>query len=139
MNFIKNINWSELATKEFWFYIDRATIHFSEMAFVYLAGILIVLGIIFILFARFTKNKFLALAAIRFAKIFFTIGILEGIWFGLRYQYAQVLGTKFVAALIVLWGLVWLYWPIKYLLTNYKIDMAEAQRAASRDKYLNRN
>lgn len=133
---LKNINWHDFITPQFWFSIDRARIHPSEKAFLYLAIVLIVLGILFLVYAKLSKNQFLMRVSIRFAKIFFTIGIAEAIWFGLRYQYAQVIGTKFVAMLIVLWGLVWLYWPIKYLLKNYKADMAEAQRAASRDKYL---
>lgn len=136
MNFIKNINWHDFITSKFWFYIDRAQIHPSEKAFLYIGIGLVVLGILFLIFARFNKNQFLVKVAIRFAKIFLTIGVVEGIWFLLRFEYAQVLGTKFVAALILLWGIIWLYWPIKYLLIHYKLDMAEAARAASREKYL---
>lgn len=139
MNLIKNINWHELITAKFWFTIDTSRIHPSEKAFLYLGGILIILGVLKVLAARFTKNKFLANVAVRFAKICFTIGILEVIWFGLRYEYAQVIGTKFVAALIVLLGIIWMYWPVKYLLTRYKTDMAQASLQASREKYLKKN
>ncbi len=136
---LKNINWHDFITPKFWFTIDTTRIHPSEKAFLYLAGVLILLGILVLVFAKLSKNKFLARVATRFAKIFFTIGIVEAIWFGLRYEYAQVLGTKFVAVLILLWGIIWMYWPVKYLFTHYKVDMAEAQRAASRDKYLKKS
>lgn len=139
MNFIRNINWHELVTTKFWFFIDTSRIHPSEKAFLYLGGVLIILGFFKVLVARFIKNKFLANVAVRFAKISFTIGALEIIWFGLRYEYAQVLGTKFVAVLIVLAGIIWMYWPLKYLLTRYKTDMAQASLQASREKYLKKN
>jgi hypothetical protein len=137
MNFIKNINWRELITTDFWFAIDRTHIHPSEKAFIYIGLAFIVLGIIFLVYARLTKNQFLAKVSTRFAKIFLTTGIVEGIWYAMRTQYAQVLGTKFVAALILLLGIIWLIGPIKYLIKHYKVDMAVAEREASRQKYLN--
>lgn len=141
MNFninFQDIKWSEFATTEFWFAIDRAMLHQSDRIFLLIAIVLFVLGLIMFTYTRFSKNQFLARVASRVSKIFITIAILEGIWFVLRYQLVQVFGTKAAAVLILLAGLVWLYWPIKYLITHYKVDMGEAQRAASREKYLNR-
>lgn len=96
------------------------------------------LGIIALLYARFAHNQFLAKVAVRVSKIFITIGIFEGIWYMLRTQYVQALGTRFVAALLLAWGLVWLYFPVRYLISHYKTDMEKAQRQASREKYLQR-
>ena len=137
MNF-KEINWGEVFSRDFWFGIDRAVIHTSDKAFLYVGAILVALGIIAVLFARFSKNQFLGRVAVRLSKIFITIGLLEGVWYLLRTQFVQALGSRFVAALLIVWGLVWLYWPIKYLIKNYKVDMEKAQREASREKYLKR-
>ncbi len=137
MEFIKNINWHDFITTKFWFEVDRARIHPSEQAFLYIGIGLVVLGVLALVFARFTHNKFLARVAMWLAKIFLTIGILEGIWYLMRTQYAQLLGSKFVAALLLLWGIIWIYWPIRYLLKNYQEDMVKAEREASREKYLN--
>ena len=112
MNFIKNINWHDFITTKFWFDIDTTKIHPSETAFVYLGIALVVLGIILLAYARFSKNKFLARVANWVAKIFLTIGLLEGVWFFLRFEYVQTLGSKFIAALLLLWGIIWLYWPL---------------------------
>lgn len=141
MNFninFQDIKWNEFATSQFWFAIDRSMIHLSDRIFLLIAIVLLVLGIFFFLFAWFSKNQFLSRVAGRVSKIFITIALLEGLWYALRYQLVQVFGTKAAAVLILVVGLVWLYWPIKYLIKNYKVDMAEAQRAASREKYLNR-
>lgn len=134
----QDIKWHQLKTGDFWFGIDRVTLHVSDKIFLLAGLVLIIIGIIFLAFARFTTNQFLAKVAVRFTKIFITISLLEGLWFFFRTQYAQMLGTKFMAVLILLIGLVWLYWPIKYLIVHYKVDMAEAARAASREKYLKR-
>ncbi len=84
------------------------------------------------------KNEFLKKVASRIATIFTTIGILEIVWYGLRYENTVFLGTKFVAATILLIGLVWLYFPLRYLVTRYKTDMADAERKVQREKYINR-
>ncbi len=141
MNFninFQDIKWSEFATTQFWFAIDRSMLHLSDRLFLLAAVVLLVLGLIVLAYGRFINNQFLSRVAYRVAKIFISVAVLEGLWYFLRTQYVQVFGTKFAAALVLLAGLVWLYWPIKYLITNYKVDMAEAQRAASREKYLKR-
>ncbi|HEX3095726.1 MAG TPA: hypothetical protein VHQ20_01240 [Patescibacteria group bacterium] len=135
---LKNINWHDVLTTKFWFFIDPSRIHPSEQAFLYLGIVLVVIGIIFLIFTRFAKNQFLARVSFRFARTFLTTGIVLAIWYLLRFEQAQVLGSKFVAGLITLFGIIFLYGPIKYLIANYKVDMAEAERQASREKYLNR-
>jgi cbb3-type cytochrome oxidase subunit 3 len=111
--------------------------HTSDNLFLLAGLILVLLGVVTFIYSRMTKNEFLALVVTKISKIFFTIGLLEVFWYFLRYQYVQALGTRFVAALILLAGLVWMYWPVKYFITRYKVDMAEAERKASREKYLN--
>lgn len=137
MNLIKNINWHEVFSTQFWFQIDPSKIHPSETIFLYIGIVLIVLGVIALLFTRFSANRFLNGVAYRIARILITTGLVEAFWYLLRFENAQALGTKFTAALCLVLGLAFLYWPIKYLFTHYKLDMETAQREASRDKYLN--
>lgn len=138
MNF-NNIDWGEVFSKNFWFGIDRARIHFADTAFLYIGGALVAFGILMLLYARFSRNQFLARVAVRISKIFLTIGLLEGLWYLLRTQYVQALGTRLVAVSLLVWGLIWLYFPIRYLLKNYKEDMEKAHREMNREKYLNKN
>jgi hypothetical protein len=137
MNF-NEIKWSELATNKFWFGVDRLSIHLSDNLFLYAGLALLGLGILTLIYARFASNQFLSRVAMRAAKILVTIGLLEAFWYLLRIQYVQALGTRFTAMLILLAGVIWLYWPIKYLVSHYKVDMEKAERAASREKYLNK-
>ncbi len=130
-----NIDWHKVASSDFWFAVDPAIIHPSEKAFLYIGIALVILGIIFLIYSRFA-NKFLANVTFRIGRILLTTGVIEGIWYVLRYENAQALGTRFTAALMLVLGLAFLYWPIKYFFTHYKLDMARAEREASRDKYL---
>ncbi len=131
------IKWADYATSKFWFAIDRAALHNTDKLILILGAVLFVIGIAVFVYAKVVKNQFLSLVARRVAKIFVTIGLLEVLWFGLRYELVQVFGTHFTAALILIFGLVWLYFPIKYLISHYEADMERAQREASREKYLN--
>jgi hypothetical protein len=137
MNF-NNIDWGKVFSKNFWFSIDRVTIHPSDKAFLYIGGVLAVAGILKLFYARFSRNQFLARIAVRVSKILLTIGLLEGLWYLLRTQYVQFFGTRAVALAILLWGIIWMYYPIKYLFRNYKEDMEKAHREMSREKYLKR-
>ncbi|HEX3099879.1 MAG TPA: hypothetical protein VHQ41_02810 [Patescibacteria group bacterium] len=136
---LHHINWREFATTQFWFAIDRSGPHPSDKVILLAAAVIFVLGILVLVYARFAKNQFLADVARRVGKIFVGTAILEALWYGLRYEYAQVLGTKAAAAVILLGGLIYLYSPLKYLITHYKTDMAVAERAASREKYLKKS
>ncbi len=134
-----NINWKEVFSQKFWFDIDLATLHRSDYLILYIGAALALVGIGLSIYRIMVKNQFLKKVAGRIAQIFITIGLLEVLWFGLRYENTRGLGTKFTAALIFLVGLIWLYWPVKYIITRYKTDMAEAERKVMRDKYLNYN
>lgn len=112
-------------------------IHATEKLIFLAAALLVLAGLVCLIYTLFVKNEFLEKIAKWIAKIYIIIGLLEIFWFLLRFQNVQVFGTRFVAALIAVIGLIWIYFPIKYFFTKYKVDMAEAERKASRDKYLN--
>jgi hypothetical protein len=133
----QDINWREFITPAFWFELNSYNLQISDKLFALAGALLLVIGFGFLIYSRFAANQFLAGVAKRIAKILITTGILEFIWFGLRYQYVQMLGTRIVALLILVIGIAWLYFPIKYLVTHYKTDMEKAEREASRAKYLN--
>lgn len=133
------INWNEVWSYEFWFQIDHSRLHSSDYWILYAGIALTALAILLFLYRLMVKNKFIKQVAGRIAKIFITIGLLEILWFGIRFENGLALGTKFTAVLIAVVGLVWMYWPIKYLFTRYKTDMEIASREVTREKYLNYN
>ncbi len=131
------INWKEVFSYDFIFGVDSSGLHKSDHWILYAGVALLTAGIILMLYRLMVKNVFLKKVARQFGNIFITIGVLEIIWYGLRFENTQALGSKFTALLFALIGLIWMYWPVKYLFTRYKTDMAEAERKVMRDKYLN--
>ena len=130
------INWHNFLKSDFWFNVDRAGLHRSDYFILYVGIALAAIGVILLISKRFIKNDFVKKVVGQSASAFFTIGVLEAVWFVFRGEYAKALGSKFAALVILLIGLIWLYFPIKYLMTRYKSDMADANRKVQRDKYL---
>jgi hypothetical protein len=114
-------------------------LHRSDYWILYAGAAVAAIGIGLMVYRLMVKNLFLKKVSRQIGNIFITIGLMEVIWFGLRYENTNALGTKFTAILIALAGLVWMYWPVKYLVTRYKTDMEAAERQVMRDKYLNYN
>jgi hypothetical protein len=133
-----SINWKVFLGSDFWFNVDRSGLHRSDYIIFYSGIALAAIGIILLVYKRFVKNEFVKKVVAQFASACFTIGVAEAVWFVFRNEYAKALGTKFTAAVILLIGLIWIYFPIKYLFTGYKTDMALARRKVQRDKYLSR-
>lgn len=134
---LHDISWKQFKTYDFWFGYDRFMIHVTDKAILLAGALFLFFGFVALAFSFFAKNQFLAKVAKWKAKILIIGGLGEILWFGLRYQNVQVFGTRFVALLILLAMLVWLYFPAKYFFSRYKTDLAEAERKANKDKYLN--
>lgn len=134
----QNINWRQLKTYDFWFGYDRFVIHVSDKIFLIIGALLVLGGIIALVYVFFAHNEFLEKVAKWKAKVLITIGLLEMLWFVFRYEYVQVFSVRLVAVLLLVIGAFWMYYPVKYFFTRYKVDLAEAERKASREKYLNR-
>lgn len=130
-----NIDWKQFITTDFWFG-QAAELHKIDYLILYIGLAVLVLGLIVLIYRITTKNLFLKKIARRISNDFLIVGIAEIVWFGFRYENGAVLGTHFVAGLVALVGLVYLYWPLKYLLVRYSKDMQEEQRRQLKEKYL---
>jgi Ca2+/Na+ antiporter len=93
---------------QYLFTINSVLLAKSDKVFFVLGGCLFVLGLGLRLFAWRAKNPINKKLFRRSAKLFATIGILEVLWFGMRYENVRFFGTHFVALLCLLIGLVWL-------------------------------
>lgn len=134
-----DLNLSQIKSYDFWFGYDRSVIHATDRFILILGVVLVLFGVIALVYSFKANNEFMAKVAKWKAKILIIIGLLEMFWFVLRYQNIQAFGTRFTAGLILLVGVLWIaFGPAKYFITRYKTDLAEAERKASREKYLNR-
>lgn len=133
---IGEINWSEVFSQEFWFGIDRARLHLTDRIILFGGAALVVSGIVILIVRFISNNHLLKPYFAKLTSVLLTIGILEMLWFLLRTQYVNALGTRFTAAGILLVGMLWLIGPIRYLLTQYKTDYELYERQKQKEKYL---
>jgi Ca2+/Na+ antiporter len=108
----------------------------SDKVFFVLGGCLFVLGLGLRLFAWRAKNPINKKLFRRSAKLFDTIGILEVLWFGMRYENVRFFGTHFVALLCLLIGLVWLGFLVHYFFTAYPNEKRALEKQQLKEKYL---
>lgn len=132
MNIIKNI-----FSYDFLFYVNRVRLETVDWIFAGIAAGLLVLGIIFLIRMKFTKNPVVKKFAQRVVSLSFTTGILGALWFGARYQNANFFGSHFVFLLVVLVGILWLYYVLRYRVTLYGQERRTWEKEQLKLKYLN--
>jgi len=130
------INLKQIFTKEYLLYADGAKLHPTDHGLLVLGVALVVLGIIFRFVSWRSLNPFKKRVWTRLGSLALTIGLLEMLWFGLRYQNAGYLASHLVAFLILLAGLLWLIPIIKYVAKQYRADNEKWQKEQVKQKYL---
>lgn len=122
---------------DFQFYINRIRLEPADQIFGLIAAGLVVIAIFFYVLSRFRKDRVSKRVARRFANIFATIGIVEVLWYGARYQNVNFFGTHFVFLLILLVGVIWTLPTLWYLLRKYGAEKAAWEKEQVKQRYLN--
>lgn len=65
-----------------------------------------------------------------------TVGFLGVLWFGLRFQYVEWLGTRFAFLLVILLAIVWAGFIFRYLKKTYPSEKTAFLKAVQKQKYL---
>ncbi len=133
------INWKVFISSEYWFGLDRAIVHLTDKIILYSGIALVLLGVIFLVVKIISSDKLKKPYFSRISSTFITIGLLEMLWYVLRWQYVNVLGARITAALIAIIGLLFLIGPIRYFLFSYKKDAEVQGKELLKGKYLNMN
>ena len=133
------INWKEFFSTEYWFAIDRAMIHPTDKIIFGSGAVIFILGVLVLLARLVGNNNLLKPVLGRIASVFIWVGLLEILWYFLRLQYVNALGSRTAALIIGLVGLYFLYKPVKYFFKQYGQDREAYSKQQVKDKYLNLN
>lgn len=123
-------------TKQFLFDINRVMLEPVDKAFLTVGVVLLVLAAVMKLAAKFAPTPVDAKYRNKFFIVLLTIGFSEIAWFGLRYQYAQFLGSHFVAMAILVVGLVWFGYILKNMVRSYGSEKEIWDKEQVKLKYL---
>jgi|GEM_PF-2801909 len=102
----------------------------------YFAAALVVLAIVFLIVRFSAKNPLQKELLRRWFSLTFYIGLLLAIWYGLRYELVGFLSLHFVAILIVVLGLVWLIYLIRYQCGKYRQARKDYDKEQLKRKYM---
>ncbi len=118
------------------FKVDTILLHRSDKLFFGIGIVLIVVGIVCRLTSFYAPHKFSRRFWQRLSNLSLTIGILEVLWFGFRYENIPAISTHFVALLLLLIGVVWLFFIIRYRLRVYPVELGQWEKEKTKQKYL---
>lgn len=103
-----------------------------------IAGLLMVLlGTAFKLISNFSKNPVTAHLWHRLATPLIVGGVLEVLWLASREQNIKLFGSHFVALIIGIVVLVWIYFPIMHYFKEYKQRKDKWEKQQVKLKYMN--
>lgn len=100
--------------------------------------LMVVLGSVFQVIGLYSKNPVSRLMWYRLASPLGVGGILEVFWYVARYENINLFGSHFVAWGIGIVVLVWIFFPIRYLLGRYNKERVNWEKQQIKLKYIQR-
>lgn len=121
---------------QYLFQFNSAYVSPQEKLF-FLAGvILILLSVVFKISSILAPNPVDGKYRQKFYHLFLSIGLGEIFWYLCRYENVMFFGTRFVAFLIILIGLIWFVAILVSLFKNHKKEKVVWEKEQVRLKYL---
>jgi hypothetical protein len=118
------------------FQINTAFISPQEKLFFFAGLILVLLGIVLKIGAVLSQNSIDKKYRLKFYRLFLSIGLSELVWYLFRREYVTFFGTRFVAWVIVLIGLIWFITIVVKTFKNYSKEKITWQKEQVRQRYL---
>ncbi len=129
-------DFKKLFNKEYLFSVNRVLLARSDKLFFIVGAVLIILAILLKVASIYAPNPIDKILRNKFYKLFLTIGVLEILWFGFRYENVPFFGSHFIALLILLIGLAWFIKLLISFIVNYKKDKLEWEKEQVKLRYL---
>ena len=105
-----SISFKQLLSRTYLLDIDVAKLHPTDYGLFYLGVGLTVIGVAARLAAWFAPHDFSRQFRTRLSNWALTIGLLEVLWFGMRYQNTRALGSHLAAFIVLVIALIWLFY-----------------------------
>jgi len=128
--------WNKLFDYYFWFIQPSTVLSNSDNIFGYISLALLAAAIVFRLLISFNKNETNRKLFRKIWHLTLSLGISGLIWFGLRFENTPLFAERFWFGLIVIIGIIWGLFILKYLIFNFSSEKTEADREMLKSKYL---
>ncbi len=126
----------QLLDLNFWFGVPTEILTHADMLFGYTAAASFGVGVIILVAVRWVKNVIYKKLLNRIGYLGVTIGLLAALWWGVRYENTPIFSNRYWLGLITLSGIVWLLFIVKFLIFNFRKELAEYEREQLKNKYI---
>jgi hypothetical protein len=128
----------QLFSYYFWSTQPALDLNKYDLFFGYLFVGLLALAILLQIIRRFLRHPIAKKLSAKFQNLALTISIFGLVWFGFRYESTPVMARRLWAGLILLCGIIWLLFILKYLVFDFWREKNQYEREQVKNKYLPR-
>ena len=123
---------------DYYFWVSPPSINLSstDMFFMWLFLAIAALGIAAIILSYLNYDTVRDTAIRKFKNLTLTTGLSGLIWFGIRYENTPIFSNRYWAGGILLLGLIWLGFFLKYMIFDYKKTKVQYEREILKQRYL---
>lgn len=120
----------------FWFSQPATQLNVHDNYLLWLFAGIAIVGIVLKISFRFLKHPVIRKLLNRFSNAGLVMGLVGLIWFGMRYENAQIFSYRYWAALVIIILVIWLVFIFKYWLTNFRSEKQSYDRMLLNSKYI---
>lgn len=122
----------------FWFTQPATILSRADFVFGYLFLAVLLLAIILGVWARFIPHEVVKKLVKKFFLLTLNLGLVGLFWLAVRFENIPILAERFWAGLILILGLVWLLFIVKYLIFDFRPEKLAYEKEQVKNKYIPR-
>ncbi|MEO8066042.1 MAG: hypothetical protein ABI643_04340 [Candidatus Doudnabacteria bacterium] len=127
---------SKLLENNFWFSQPSSFLSQLDQYLAYFFVACLALTIAVWAIKRFSVNQVKIKILNKFFYLFLTIGLSGLVWYGFRYENTPIFALRAWAGLVLLIGLIWVLFIVKYLIFGFPAALKEYDREMTKSKYI---
>jgi hypothetical protein len=120
----------------FWFVQPSSILSSEDKIFLYIFAALVLVSILFRVAAWLVRNKEDKKLLMKVWHWAFWIGISGLLWFAMRNENTPIFGRRYWAGIVIIAGIIWLLFILKYLIFNYPKLRSEYFKQQVKNKYI---
>jgi len=120
----------------FWFSIPSLRLQTGDLILGYIFAGITILSIMTWISRMFVQHEIKRKFLRKVFSLLFSIGLLGLFWFVLRFESTPIFSTRYWVGLVILAGLIWLGFVVKYFVFNFQRERREHDEDKLKKKYL---
>ena len=120
----------------FWFSQPSTILTNADNYLGYIFAALFILAIVFRATVAFAKNPITQTLFRKFWNLALFTSLSGLVWLAVRYENTPIFGQRYWAGITLVIGIIWLFFILKYLIIEYRVQKKEYDREIIKNKYI---